>query len=93
MRKLHPSAERLPLGLGPRTWRGEARGAELISTHDAASEAAVGAHVGFGANFGRRLESTDDRGVPGYAYPITGRVLAKSKRALARIKAQNGKMR
>ena len=59
----------------------ETKGQGLTSTHDATVADSVGGSLGGGINIGRRLVSADD-GVPGYAYPVSGRVLARSKKLL-----------
>ena len=60
----------------------QSRGQELSSTHDGVAGAAVSGSFGFGANIGRRRLEATDKGVPGYAYPTTGKVLAVSKKLL-----------
>ena len=60
----------------------ESKGQELSSTHDAAMTDAIGGSLGFGADIGRRRLGTAEKGVPGYAYPRTGKVLAVSKKLL-----------
>ena len=47
-----------------------------------ALKAAVSGSFGGGFNIGRRRLETTDKGVPGYAYPTSGRVLAVSKKLL-----------
>ena len=65
------------------TWDvSQSRGQALSSTHAGALKAAVSGSFGGGFNIGRRRLETTDKGVPGYAYPTSGRVLAVSKKLL-----------
>ena len=60
----------------------EARGQALSSTHDASVNEALGDSINGGVDIGRRRLVSMGEGVPGYAYPTTGKVLAVSKKLL-----------
>ena len=60
----------------------QSRGQALSSAHDGVVSEAGSSSWGFGANLGRRRLESADNGVPGYAYPTSGRVLAVSKKLL-----------
>ena len=65
------------------TWDvSQSRGQALSSTHSGALKNARSGSFGFGLNVGRRRLETTDKGVPGYAFPTSGRVLAVSKKLL-----------
>ena len=60
----------------------QSRGQAFSSTHAGAVKSAVSASFALGFNTGRRRLETTDKGVPGYAFPTSGRVLAVSKKLL-----------